>query len=113
MADKNAALKLSEAQTRSLCGIVTGDGYQAILDVMEEFCNRGENELIGLKPGQDTEVIAKHAVVHAQRVFFQDVISFIDHAVAQETGMRKDNSRFPQALEAQLMSALPMTEMQD
>lgn len=112
MADKNVALKLSDAQTRALCSIVTGDGYQAVLDVMEEFCNRGENELIGLKPGQDNEVVAQHAIVHAQRVFFQDVISFIDHAVNQETGMQKDNSRFPQALEAQLMSALPMTEME-
>lgn len=111
--DKNEALKLTDAQKRALCGIFTGDGYQVVLDVMEEFCNRGENELIGLVPGDASAVIAQHAIVHAQRIFFQRVVSFIDHTVAEETGNKKDNSRFPQALVAQLMSALPMTEMQD
>lgn len=111
--DKNLSLKLTDQQKRALCGIVAGDGYQVVLDVMEEFCNRAENDLIGLTPDQHNEVLAKHAIVHAQRIFFQDVISFIDSAVKLETGMSKDNSRFKAAEEAaQLMSALPLTEME-
>jgi hypothetical protein len=110
VADKNPSIKLTEAQRRALIGIVSGDGYQVVLDVMEEFCNRAENDLIGLRPELKDEVVAQHAIVHAQRVFFQDVTRFIDTIIKEETGLTKDNSRFRAEALAQLVSALPMTE---
>lgn len=111
MSDKNPELELDEAKVRALIGMVSGDGYQAILDVMEWYCNRSENKLIGIHPSLKDEVLAEHAIVHAQRVYFQEVVSYIDTVIEKETGLRKNNQRFTVEEEDEnLMSALPLTE---
>jgi hypothetical protein len=112
VSDKHAPPDLNDAQKRSLIGIVSGDGYQTILDIMEWFCDQQENKLLGISPALKDEVFAEHAIAHAQRIYFQDVVGYIDRVIEHETGLRKDNSRFKvEAEEANLMSALPITEI--
>lgn len=71
-------VKLSPERLDALRGIYSTAGFQAVLDIMEARCNATENEFIGVVPGNDKAVIATHAVMHAQRIFFQEVVEKID-----------------------------------
>lgn len=108
MAEKHDDLNLSDQKKIALLGIVHTDGYQVILDIMEYFCNREENDLIGTHPAKHDEVLASHAIVHAQRAYFQSVVAKIDMIAQQQTGIKKDNRRMTE--EANLMSAMPLED---
>lgn len=109
MADKHKKLKLNDVQLRSLAGIWHGDGYQVILDILENECNMAENELIGEHPSIPQNVLALHAIAHAQRAYFQEITGYIDIVMNEYHGTKTDNRRFPTQQE-QLLSAIPLTE---
>lgn len=109
MADKNKAEKFDDVKLRSLAGIYHGDGFQVVLDIMEEECNKAENEFLAEHPVNPQAVLAAHAILHAQRAYFQAVVRKIDGLMNEYMNADKDNRRFPSQLE-QLLSANPLTE---
>lgn len=107
MADKNEPAKFDEVKLRNLAGIYHGDGFQVILDVMEDECNRAENEFLAEHPANPQNVLAAHAILHAQRAYMQAVVAKIDGLMTGYMNSDKDNRRFPDKME-NLLSAVPI-----
>ena len=106
MADKGP--DFAQDKRTALLSIRSTDGYQVILDIMEDVCNKAENEFIGANPADKELVLSKHAIMHAQRIFFQTVVAKIDLLCEEQTGVAQPNPRLVKF--AQLLSALPITE---
>jgi len=94
VADFWTQLKSNPEKMGALAGIYDSGGLQVILDIMEQFCNEAENDFIGTKPSAPQEVLAAHAVMHAQRKYFIDVAARIDYLVAEQRGLseKKDTA---------------------
>lgn len=85
-------IQLEDGKKNALAGIYDSAGLQVVFDIMEAACIESENEFIGTVPGNDQQIVAGHAVMHAQRVFFQKMIEQIDYLVAELRGQdKKDN----------------------
>lgn len=108
MADKNAETELPDVKVRALLGIYHDDGLQVVFDIMEEICNRSENDFLGTHPSDKEQVLAQHAILHAQRAFFQDVTQKIDMIATEKLNIT------PKPRESrhynQILSALPDVE---
>ena len=67
-------------------------GYQALLDIMNEICSRTETECLGMDPVQTEpgSILAAHARAKAQRDFYTAVVNKvafeIDELNAELTG---------------------------
>jgi hypothetical protein len=110
LSEKHDSFQITQTRKNGLIGIYHSEGYQAVLDIVEHFCNMSENELIAIHPSDHQAVLAQQAIVHAQRDLFQKFVAKIDFIMKEETATDKDNQRFKEAAVAQLMSALPITD---
>lgn len=85
-------IQLEDGKKSALAGIYDSAGIQVIFDIMEAACIESENEFIGTVPGNNQQIVAGHAVMHAQRAFFQKVVQHVDYIVAEQRGQdKKDN----------------------
>lgn len=75
----------------ALSGIYDSSGLQVVFDVMEGFCNESENDYLAIPPSKPAEVLATHAIMHAQRIYFQKVAAKIDFLAAEARGGEKQN----------------------
>ena len=92
----------------ALQGIYDSQGLQVVYDIMEEICNEAENDFIGIHPNSPNLVLAQHAILHAQRVFFNAVVGRIDHLVADSRGTPpKDNKRIEFERTERILSVIP------
>jgi len=89
---------LRPERSLALIGIYDGQGYQAVLDVIENITLESEDALIGNPPGQDSTVLALHAVAHAHRAMLTTVASQIDVLVAEARGGEKKDSMAKRAI---------------
>ena len=71
-----------QGKKAALSSIYDSAGLQVIIDLMEDACTTSENDLIGETPWSES-ILAKQAVVYAQRDFFFKVIEAIDLHVAE------------------------------
>lgn len=109
MDDKTILGNFDDVKLRNLAGIYHGEGFQVVLDIMEEECNRAENEFLAEHPATPEKVLAAHAILHAQRAYFQAVVGKIDQLMDQYMNAGKNNNRLRDPLE-NLLSAVPMDE---
>lgn len=85
-------IDLDSQKRLALAGIYDSAGLQVIFDIMESICVDAENEFIGESPANREQVLAKHAVLHAQRAFFQKTAEQIDYVVSEQRGTDKKDS---------------------
>jgi hypothetical protein len=85
-------IQLSKERLLALAGIYDGAGLQAVLDVLENIITESENSLIGERPGDAEEIVALHAIAHAQRALFIEAINHIDVQVADQRGVEKKDT---------------------
>jgi len=76
----------------ALSEVYDSGGLQVVFDIMEQFCNQSENDFIGTRPGDDRAVVAAHAIMHAQRLYFQNVAEKIDYLVSEHRGSAKKDT---------------------
>lgn len=76
-------MKLDIEKKSALSSIYDSGGLQVVFDIMEDFCNQAENEFIATKPSDQAGVLSGHAIMHAQRKYFQDVAEKIDFLVSE------------------------------
>lgn len=87
-------MNLNAEQLLALQGIYDSRGLQVIYDIMEDICNSAENEFIGVHPNNPQLVLSQHAILHAQRMFFNSVVGRVDTIVADSRkAAPKDNRR--------------------
>lgn len=84
--------KLDIEKTSALSSIYESAGLQVVFDIMEDFCNDAENQFIATKPSDQAGVLAAHAIMHAQRKYFQDVAEKIDFLVSEYRDAEKKNT---------------------
>lgn len=82
-------------------------GYEALLDLMEDLCNKGENELLAIHPNNTELVAAQHAIAFTQRHFFQDFQSLVNQLIADSTkSPAKDNRQLERERVRRIQSPL-------
>jgi hypothetical protein len=85
-------MKLNVEKLSALAAIYDSAGLQVVFDIMENFCIEAENEFIATKPSDQAGVLANHAILHAQRKYFQDVAEKIDSIVSEYRSTDKKNT---------------------
>lgn len=76
----------------ALSEIYDSGGLQVVFDIMEQFCDEAENDFIGTRPSEPEKVLAAHAIMHAQRLYFQKVAEKIDYLVAEQRSTDKKDT---------------------
>lgn len=76
----------------ALINIYDGNGFQALLDVIENNVLDAEDALIGEPPGSADIVLALHANAHAHRALLTKVTQQIDVMVADARQSEKKDT---------------------
>ena len=84
--------KFDGEKTSALGSIYDSAGFQVVLDIMEKFCDKAENDFIATSPSDREGVLSAHAIMHAQRKFFQQVCEKIDYLVGEQRGGEVKNT---------------------
>jgi hypothetical protein len=87
-----AMFKFPPEKLGALSEVYDSGGFQVVLDIMEQFCDEAENDFLGTKPSEPAQVLAAHAIMHAQRVYFQKVAEKIDYLVAEHRSTDKKDT---------------------
>jgi hypothetical protein len=76
----------------ALSSIYDSAGLQVVFDIMEKFCDKAENDFIGTSPSDSSGVLSAHAIMHAQRKYFQDITAKIDFLISQHRASDKKDT---------------------
>ena len=111
MKQKDPMFQFPTDKIIALSSIYDSAGLQVVFDIMEKLCDEAENDFISTHPSDKDAVLAGHAILHAQRIFFNQVVQKIDNLVQeQRPGLEKDNRRLRIEQEERILSALPLEE---
>ncbi len=82
---------LSKDRKLALNGIYDSNGFQSMLDVLENITLDSEDELIGEPPDDSQKVLALHAIAYAHRAMLTMAVNQIDVMIAEfRQGEKKD-----------------------
>lgn len=83
--------ELAPERKIALIATYDGQGFQAVLDVLDNIVLDSEDDLIGEPPGDKEKILALHAIAYAQRAMLTKAANQIDVLVAEaRQGEKKD-----------------------
>lgn len=77
-------MNLDNGKVNQLANLAYAPGYQVLLDIMEEECQKCETELLNQNPSDHVSVLAKHNRAQAFRMFFERVQTTVKNSLHQE-----------------------------